>query len=365
MRTTKKTATALLFILALCSSQANAQFFKKLKEKLDEASQQQNSSSSSTSSFGYKEPAKIKSDLTFLGKYNSLTIRGKSTYDVAPIFEVEITDDSRKNDDGTISLFLGTEYTENGRTGRGEYFRREITKDQVYFDDNGNEKFLMKIDNNTLVVVQLDKKTWDRLTINDCIMMEIWSKDKSVLEKIKAKGTPYKYTEDAVLTSYIQKALDLNKTKESAKDADRLAEHEQLFKYAELPPVSKFQPASVKKALPEVIKKSMAKYRPQEEILYYYIGFKTGVSVEDNWNLVKEARRNDLGLDKIVTKRCVTAIVVSKNTRGEYYYNFFQVYEDAVLGVMDGSKFTGEYYTNAIGGPYGLAKANAMANKGK
>ncbi len=356
---------AAIFLLALCSSQANAQLFKKLKEKLNEGKQAQSSSSGSTSKYGYKEPEKIKSDLTIVGKYNSLTILGKSTYDIMPIFEVELIDESNKNDDGSISLFLKTKYTENGRTGSGELFRKEITKDQVYFDNNGNEKFLMKIDNNTLVVVQLDKKTWDRLTINDCIMMEIWSKDKSVLEKIKAKGTPYKYTEDAVLTSYVQKALDLNKTKESAGDAKKLEEHEQLFKYAELPPISKFQPASVKKVLPEVIKKSMAKYRPQEEVLYYYIGFQKGVSVDDNWNLVKEARRNDLGLDKIVTKRCVTAIVVSKNSRGEYYYNFFQVYEDMFPGVMDGSKFTGQYYTNSIGGPYGIAKANAMANKGK
>ena len=56
-----------------------------------------------------------------------------------PIFEVELIDDSRKNDDGSLRLFLKTVYTENGRTGSGELFRIEITKDQVYFDDNGND----------------------------------------------------------------------------------------------------------------------------------------------------------------------------------------------------------------------------------
>lgn len=61
----------------------------------------------------------------------------------------------------------------------------------------------------------------------------------------------------------------------------------------------------------------------------------------------------------------LTAIVVSKNTRGEHYYNFFQIYEDMVPGVMDGSKFTGQYYTDSIGGPYPMGKVNAMANKGK
>ncbi len=362
----KKITTAFLFVLALCASQANAQFFKKLKEKVNEGNQQQSSSSGSTSKYGYKEPEKIKSDLTILGKYHSLTIRGKSTYQVMPIFEVELIDDSRKNDDGSLRLFLKTVYTENGRTGSGELFRREITKDQVYFDDNGNEKFLMKIDDNTLVVVQLDRKTWDKLTINDCIMMEIWSKDKSVLEKMKAKGDPYKYTEDAVLTSYVQKALDINKAKESAKDGDKLAAHEQANKYAELPEVSKIQPATAKKAMPEVVKKAMAKYHADVEVLYYYLGYKKGFSAEDNnWQIIKEARRNDLGLDKIVTKRAITLTVVSKNTRGEHYYTVFQMYEDVVPGVMDGSKFTGEYYTTSAGATYGIPKAIAMANKGK
>lgn len=362
----KKVTSAFIIVMALSTSQANAQFLKKLKEKMEQGNQQQSSSSGSVSKYGYKEPEKIKSDLTILGKYHSLTIRGKSTYQVMPIFEVELTDDSRKNDDGSLRLFLKTLYTENGRTGSGEIFRREITKDQVYFDDNGNEKFLMKIDNNTLVVVQLANETYDRLTINDCIMMEIWSKDKSVLEKISAKGTPYKYTEDAVLTSYVQKALDLNKTKESAKDAGKLAEHEQAFKYEELPEVSKFQPATAKKAMGEVVKKAMAKYHNGDELLYYYLGYKKGFSAEDNnWQIIKEARRNDLGLDKIVTKRAITVIAVKKNARGEHNYIIFQMFEDVVPGVMDGSKFTGQYYTNSAGATYGIPQAKAMANKGK
>lgn len=320
--------------------------------------------SSSSSATASKTP---KSDLTILGKYNSMTIGGKSrSYQVMPIFEVELTDGSRVNSDGTKNFILMTEYTENGRTGSGTYYRQEITKDQVYFDYGGDEKYLMKIDDNTLVVVQLDKKTWDRLTINDCIMMEIWSKDKSVLEKIKAKGTPYKYTEDAVLTSYVQKALDINKAKESAKDGERLAAHEQANKYEELPVVSKFQPASAKKAMPEVVKSAMAKYHADVEVLYYYLGYKSGFSAEDNnWQIIKEARRNDLGLDKIVTKRAITLIVVSKNGRGEHYYTVFQMYEDVVPGVMDGSKFTGVYYTTSAGATYGIPKAIAMNNMGK
>lgn len=363
----KKISIAILLaMLVCCTNQVTAQFFKKLKEKAEQGNQQQSSSSGSTSKYGYKEPDKIKSDLTILGNYNSLTIGGKQRgYQVMPIFEVELTDGSNTNNDGTPNIMLKTKYTENGRTGSGEIFRKEITKDQLYFDNNGNEKFLMKIDNNTLVVVQLDRKTYDKLTINDCITIEIWSKDKTVLEKIKANGTPFKYTEDATLTSYVQKALDFNKTKESAKDAGKLAEHEQAYKYEELPEVSKFQPATAKKAMAEVVKKTMAKYHADTEILYYYIGYKKGFSTEDNWQIIKEARRNDLGLDKIVTKRAVSVIVVSKNSRDEYYYTVCQMFEDVVPGVMDGSKFTGEYYTISAGATYGIPKAKAMANKGK
>lgn len=345
----------LLGVLLAGGSHANAQ---SLLERL--ASKKLNKKSSSSSS-------SKKSDLTILGKYNSLTIGGKQRgYQVMPIFEVELTDGSNTLKDGTPNIMLTTEYTENGRTGSGETFRSEITKDQLYFDNNGNEKFLMKIDNNTLVVVQLDKKTYDRLTINDCLMMEIWSKDKTVLEKIKANGTPYKYTEDATLTSYVQKALDFNKTKESAKDAGKLAEHEQAFKYEELPEVSKFQPAAAKKAAPEVIKKAMAKYHVGDELLYWYLGYKKGFSAEDNnWQIVKEPRRNNLGLDKVVTKRAITVIAVKKNARGEHNYIIFQMFEDAVPGIMDGSKFTGQYYTNSAGATYGIPKAKAMLNKGK
>ena len=62
-----------------------------------------------------------------------------------------------------------------------------------------------------------------------------------------------------------------------------------------------------------------------------YLGYKKGFSAEDNnWQIIKEARRNDLGLDKIVTKRAITLTVVSKNTRGEHYYTVFQMYEDVV-----------------------------------
>jgi hypothetical protein len=354
----KKISLITILALAICSTNnVQAQgFLGRLAKKLENAKSGQSSSNESSSK---------KSDLTILGRYNSLSIRCYGTYDVAPIFEVELYDESRTNSDGTFDLFLMTKYTENGRTGSGEIFRKELTKDQTYFDNNGNEKFLMKIDDKTLVVVQLERKPWDKLSIKDAVMIEVWSKDKSVLERIKAKGTPYKFTEDAVLTSYVQKALDINKNKESAKDVELLAAHEQSFKYAELPEVSKLQPATVKKALPEVVKKTMAKWHPYDEVLYYYIGNAKNFGTFDDWTIVKEPRRNNVGLDKIITKRCISAIVVSKNVRGEYNYNVLNVYEDVVVGVMDGSKFTGQYYTTSSPAKYGIAKANAMGNKGK
>ena len=338
---------------------SNAQgFLGKLAKKLEEAKSGKATTSQSSSK---------KSDLTILGTYHSLTIGGKARqYQVMPIFQVELTDGSNTREDGTPNIMLKTKYTENGRTGSGEIFRSEITKDQLYFDNNGNEKFLMKIDNNTIVVVQLANETYDRLTINDCLMMEIWSKDKTVLEKIVANGTPYKYTEDTTLTSYVQKALDFNKVKESAKDTGKLAEHEQAFKYEELPEVSKFQPAAAKKAAPEVIKKAIAKYHVGDELLYWYLGYKKGFSAEDNnWQIIKEARRNDLGLDKIVTKRAITVMAVKKNARGEHNYIIFQMFEDVVPGVMDGSKFTGQYYTNSAGTTYGIPQSKAMVHQGK
>ena len=116
----------LLGVLLAGGSHANAQ---SLLERL--ASKKLNKKSSSSSS-------SKKSDLTILGKYHSLTIGGKQRgYQVMPIFEVELNDGSNTLSDGSANLMLTTEYTQNGRTGSGETFRKEINKDQLYFDDNG------------------------------------------------------------------------------------------------------------------------------------------------------------------------------------------------------------------------------------
>ncbi len=356
----KKTLFMVCLITAtIVTQETKAQgFFGRLAKKIEEAKSGKSSSSN--------ESSKSKSDLTILGTYHSLSIGGKQRgYEVMPIFSVAFSDVSNTNSDGTPNIMLMTYYTENGRTGQGEIFRKEITKDQIYFDNNGNNKFLMKIDDKTIVVVKLDQKSYQKLTINDALSIEIWSKDKAVLEAIKAKGTPYRYTDDATLTSYVQKALNINRTKESSNDIASLAAHEQANKYAELPAVSAFQPASAKKALPEFVKKAMAKWKSADEMLYYYIGIQKGVSVEDNWRIIKEPRRNNLGLDRIITKRSVSVVVVSKMSSGAHVYNIFQMYEDVVPGVMDGSKFTGQYYTDGVYGPAGIAAANAMVHKGK
>jgi hypothetical protein len=337
--------------LVCCTNQASAQLGNLLKKAKKEAG------GGSGGNSGSKKEVKIYGVIMNGKKFNY-------TVGQSDIFSIQddgyaYTDKETNTEKMTTQLSV-----QNERRSWSEIFRKEVLPDDFYFDDNGNNTYMKKIDAQTFLVFKMDNnKKIEEQTMED-VLFSVWlSSDKAVIDDIvanKNNSAGYKSAQEN-----INKCFSLVKNKEAGDEVKEVAEWEKIFANAKLPEVSAFQPADAKKKAPAAVKAAMEKFCKGQELVYYYFGIRPGVVLENNWRIVKEARRNDQGLDRIVTKRSLTIVAVVKTDAGKHMYHYFPLTEDVLPGVFDGSKFTGDYYIESIGANNGIAKANAMVNKGK
>jgi hypothetical protein len=295
------------------------------------------------------------------------------------LFSVKLLKDRSVNADGKIKIVLEDLSTTNasgetetlikttyiGKTGQeftGVNFRKELVKDELFFDYGGDQKYLKKINNNTMAVYQLHVKFKKFATCSaaDLGVIEILSNDEALIDGIikdPKSSEGYK-----LAVSEFEKTLPTLIAMENEADSKDAVEWEKTYADVVLPKLAQFQPANIKQKANEAVKAAMAKYMAHEEFLYCYFAVKDREETNTGWNLIKGFKD---GHTDVVLRRSVPIVAVSVTKSGKYSYNYFYLKEDTQAGVIDGSKFTGEYYIDVNATHYGIAKANAMANKGK
>jgi hypothetical protein len=341
---------AILILLAslLCSTyQTSAQLSNLLKKVKKEKSVAANSNSSS------------KKVITL---FSVMLLKDRRVSDDGKI-KIMIEDLSTTKATGQVETLIKTTYI--GRTGQefsGIQYRKELVKDELFFDNNGDQKYLKKINNNTLVTYQLHVKfkKFATCTANDLGVIEIFSNDEALIDGIISDSKNSEGYKLAV--SEFEKSLPTLVAIEKEEDAKEVLEWEKLYADVVLPKLAEFQPKAIKQKAGEAVKAAMVKYMPTEELLYFYFAVKEREESNTGWNLVKGYKD---GHSDVVLKRTIPLVAVSVTKAGKYSYNYFYLKEDTQAGVIDGSKFTGNYYIENNASHYGIAKANAMTNKGK
>jgi hypothetical protein len=348
----KKTTTAILFMLAFCSSQAQlGELLKKLKKDKGNAA-----SSNADAKKGSSSKKEITLFAVMLLKNRTVSADGK--------IQIILEDRSTTNATGEVNTLINTTYV--GRTGQkfpGVTFRTELIKDELYFDGAGDQKYMKKINNNTIAVYQMHEKykKFAKSTSADLGTIEIFSNDEALIDGVISDSKNSEGHKLAV--AEFEKILPKLVAIEEVEDAKDVVEWEKLYSDVVLPKVAQFQPAaSIKQKAGGAVKAALAKYSSNEELLYFYFAVKDREEANTDWNLVKGYKD---GHTNVVLRRNLPIVAVCVTKAGKYSYNYFYLKEDSQAGVIDGSKFTGNYYIDVGPGRYGIAKANAMANKGK
>ena len=274
------------------------------------------------------------------------------------LFSVKLLKDRSVNADGKIKIiledlsttsasgetetFIKTTYV--GKTGQkftGVNFRKELVKDELFFDYGGDQKYLKKINNNTMAVYQLHVKfkKFATCSANDLGVIEILSNDEALIDGIikdPKSSEGYK-----LAVSEFEKTLPTLIAMENEADAKDAVEWEKTYADVMLPKLAQFQPTNIKQKANEAVKAAMAKFQPNDELLYFYFAVKDREEANTGWNLVKGYKD---GHTDVVLRRSVPIVAVSVTKAGKYSYNYFYLKEDTQAGVIDGSKFTGNYY---------------------
>jgi hypothetical protein len=343
----------IMAVMLCCSNQASAQLGNLLKKaKKEEGGAAAGSSKS--------DGAKLYT-VRINGKKRGGNIMSFSKYLV--IKEVAKTESQLKNSpagSGTINLQTRFE-NENGAGSSGPFLNVEIIKDELYTDE---ESYFKKINNQTMVIFKMGDKAMNKSTIDDVEYIDLITSDKAVIDDLNSKTNSSQHYTFA--RAEVEKVFDILRQREGKKFENDVIEWETQFKDIKLPPVSTFQTPVAKTKGVEAIKVFMKKKMDDDEYMYSYQGYEEGrMENPTKWILIKEERRTNAGFEKIVVRRSIPLVVVAKSPKGTYAYYFMYLLEDTQPAVTDGSKFTGEYYITGFQGPHGIAKANAMANKGK
>jgi hypothetical protein len=203
-------------------------------------------------------------------------------------------------------------------------------------------------------------KKFATCTAADLGVIEIFSNNEALIDGII--NDPKNSEGYKLAVSEFEKTLPTLVAIEKEADSKDVVEWEKTYSDVVLPKPAAFQPTSIKQKAGEAVKAAMAKYMANEELLYFYFAVKDREDANTGWNLVKGYKD---GHSDVVIRRSLPIVAVSVTKAGKYSYNYFYLKEDTQAGVIDGSKFTGEYYIDTNATHYGIAKANAMANKGK
>ncbi|MBP6430301.1 MAG: hypothetical protein KA319_00865 [Ferruginibacter sp.] len=345
----KKISIAILLASLFCvSAQVNAQLGNLLKKiKKDKGGDAASSNSNS------------KKEITL---FSVMLLKDRRVSDDGKT-KIIIEDLSTTSASGQVETLIKTTYV--GRMGQkfpGVNFRKELVKDELFFDYGGDQKYLKKINNNTMATYQLHVKYKKFATCSaaDLGVIEIFSNDEALIDGIINDSKNSEGLKLAI--SEFEKTLPTLVAIEKEEEAKELIEWEKTYANVVLPKLAEFQPKTIKQKAGDAVKAAMAKFQPTEELLYFYFAVKDREESNTGWNLVKGYKD---GHSDVVIKRTLPIVAVSVTKSGKYSYNYFYLKEDAQVGVIDGSKFTGIYYIDVNSAHYGIAKANAMANKGK
>jgi hypothetical protein len=346
----KKLPITLVLVSILCvSAKVNAQLGNLLKKvKKDKVESPEAKKSNGTKLY----------TIRINGKKRGNNIAEFSKYCI--IKEEAKTTDQLKGgeENGTINLVTRFE-NENGAGSSGPFLTKQIIKDELYTDE---ESYFKKINNQTIVIFKMSDKSLNNSTVDDVDYIDFISNDKAAIEDLTANTTSSQQYNFA--RAEVEKVLVVLRQRESKKFENDVIEWEAQFKDIKLPPVSTFQTPVAKTKGVEAIKAFMKKKMDDDEYIQSYQGYEEGrMENPTKWIAIKEERKINTGFAKIVVRRSIPLVVVAKSPKGKYSYYFMYLLEDVQSGVIDGSKFTGEYYITGFQGPHGIAKANALIKK--